>query len=120
VLGFVAPTLPDGQAGQYHITTNRTAVPFGFQPHGSVGSSPTAPSKSVARNGTFCLVTAAALPVEGERMRGVIERRAQELGRTLAEVERSYTEATVLKPFLCGPRTWPSWWLTWPHRRGTT
>jgi NAD(P)-dependent dehydrogenase (short-subunit alcohol dehydrogenase family) len=39
-------------------------------------------------------------PVEGERMRGVIERRAQELGRTPAEVERSYTEATVLKRFV--------------------
>src|SRR5208337_5503661 len=33
-------------------------------------------------------------PVEGPRMRGIIEKRAQEIGQSIAEVERFYTDAT--------------------------
>jgi NAD(P)-dependent dehydrogenase (short-subunit alcohol dehydrogenase family) len=36
-------------------------------------------------------------PVEGERMQRVIAQRAQELGRSVEEVERAYTETTALK-----------------------
>ena len=36
-------------------------------------------------------------PVAGERMRRVIERRAEELGQPAAEVERAYVEKTALK-----------------------
>jgi NAD(P)-dependent dehydrogenase (short-subunit alcohol dehydrogenase family) len=36
-------------------------------------------------------------PIAGERMRGVIERRAAELGASYEEVERSYVETTALK-----------------------
>jgi NAD(P)-dependent dehydrogenase (short-subunit alcohol dehydrogenase family) len=36
-------------------------------------------------------------PVEGERMRRVIDQRAAELGRPAAEVERDYVQAAVLK-----------------------
>jgi NAD(P)-dependent dehydrogenase (short-subunit alcohol dehydrogenase family) len=36
-------------------------------------------------------------PVRGERMRGIIATRARELGQTVEEVERTYTEATLLK-----------------------
>jgi NAD(P)-dependent dehydrogenase (short-subunit alcohol dehydrogenase family) len=36
-------------------------------------------------------------PVEGERMRRVIERRAGELGQTFAQAEQAYLEAAVLK-----------------------
>jgi NAD(P)-dependent dehydrogenase (short-subunit alcohol dehydrogenase family) len=36
-------------------------------------------------------------PVEGQRMRGVIEQRARETGQSIAEVERYYSDATLLK-----------------------
>jgi NAD(P)-dependent dehydrogenase (short-subunit alcohol dehydrogenase family) len=36
-------------------------------------------------------------PVEGARMRGIIEKRAQETGQSIEEVERFYTDATLLK-----------------------
>jgi NAD(P)-dependent dehydrogenase (short-subunit alcohol dehydrogenase family) len=36
-------------------------------------------------------------PVRGERMRGIIAKRAEELGQTAEEVERSYVQAAVLK-----------------------
>lgn len=39
-------------------------------------------------------------PVRGERMRGIIEKRAQELGQSLEEVERFYTSTTLLKRFV--------------------
>src|SRR5919199_580717 len=35
-------------------------------------------------------------PVEGERMRRIIERRAAELGQSTAEVERAYVERSAL------------------------
>ena len=36
-------------------------------------------------------------PTAGERMKGVIDQRAQELGQSAAEVEKHYVEATALK-----------------------
>lgn len=39
-------------------------------------------------------------PVRGERMRGIIDKRAAELGQTTAEVEKFYTSTTLLKRFV--------------------
>jgi NAD(P)-dependent dehydrogenase (short-subunit alcohol dehydrogenase family) len=39
-------------------------------------------------------------PVEGERMRGVIEQRARTQGRTFEEVEAEYRRTTVLQRFI--------------------
>ncbi|HYT89416.1 MAG TPA: SDR family oxidoreductase, partial [Gemmataceae bacterium] len=39
-------------------------------------------------------------PVAGERMRGIIARRAAELGKPIEEVEREYVETTALKRFV--------------------
>jgi NAD(P)-dependent dehydrogenase (short-subunit alcohol dehydrogenase family) len=39
-------------------------------------------------------------PVRGERMRGIIEKRAVELGQSIDEVERTYTSTTLLQRFV--------------------
>jgi NAD(P)-dependent dehydrogenase (short-subunit alcohol dehydrogenase family) len=39
-------------------------------------------------------------PVEGARMRGIIEKRAAELGRSVEDVERFYADLTLLKRFV--------------------